>query len=439
MRHYPTCENVGGIAGAMLVLLSFMGMAAAQEASRNDVLAWKAGRFYLEGQPFAEISFNKFDLFWAVNDARLAAAKEGTRAGLDKALAAQEEALCEIREIGCRTIRIFGSPWGTVSGVYDDPAQRAEMFAAMDAVLAMCERQGVKVIYSLGAAGFHDQQPRKKKVGEVSRDDATRPEGLYELVADAHSRSRTRLCAYIDEVIARYRHSRAIAMWEITNELTNQADIGKREWGQSPTLAQVAAFSDQVAARIKAGDPMRLVSNGGSHLRESAWNLFQRKGWRKDSMEEHGNAFGLVFAKSAVDVIDIHYYAVRTGGYEIVGTAGRTLPLTPSRYMEFARGLGKALIFGEFAALPSKFDGDKSPEAGWFSGYDDPGAKAWVQKAVDSVVEAGIPLSYYWAYGSDRPMDQNPNPTYLDKKRTPALIQIIVEANHRLKAKLGTM
>ena len=32
--------------------------------TENDVLTVKDGLFYLEGKPFVEISFNKFDLFW---------------------------------------------------------------------------------------------------------------------------------------------------------------------------------------------------------------------------------------------------------------------------------------------------------------------------------------------------------------------------------------
>ncbi|MCC6356473.1 MAG: hypothetical protein IT577_21510 [Verrucomicrobiae bacterium] len=410
----------------------------ASELGRADVLSWAGGQFHLGGEPLVEISFNKFDLFWAVRDARAAAAREGKPELAERALAAQDKALGEIREIGCRTIRIFGSPWGTFSEAYDDPGRRAEMFSAMDSVLGLCERHGIGVIYSLGAAGLHDPAPRGQGRAGPKPAGGTRAEGLYELISDPGSRGRARLNSYLDEVVSRYRGRKAIAMWEITNELTNQADIGEREWGASPTLAQVAAFFDEVARRIKAKDPLRLVSNGGSHLRECAWNLYQRKGWRKDTLEEQGRAFDLLFGRSGVDVVDIHYYAVKTGGYEIAGSGGVPMLVDPVRYMELARGVGKPLIFGEFAALPSGFDGGSRPEPGWFAGYDDPGAKAWVQKAVDAIVEAGVPLSYYWPYGSDRPMDQKANPVYLDKTRTPALIAIIADGNRRLKAKLKT-
>ncbi len=36
--------------------------------TRDDVLSIKDGRFFLDGKPFAEISFNKFDLLWQLYD-----------------------------------------------------------------------------------------------------------------------------------------------------------------------------------------------------------------------------------------------------------------------------------------------------------------------------------------------------------------------------------
>ena len=44
--------------------------AARQKAvlTQKDVLSIRDRRFYLESKPFAEISFNKFDLFWQLYD-----------------------------------------------------------------------------------------------------------------------------------------------------------------------------------------------------------------------------------------------------------------------------------------------------------------------------------------------------------------------------------
>jgi hypothetical protein len=115
--------------------------------------------------------------------------------------------------------------------------------------------------------------------------------------------------------------------------------------------------------------------------------------------------------------------------------------MTPARYVEVMRGLGKGLIFGEYAPLPAGWSDNGKPkeaEADWFKGYDDPNAKKWVQRAVDDVVKAGVPLVYFWCYRSDRPLDQKENPITFSLARTPELMQIIAEGNQRLKAKLGT-
>jgi hypothetical protein len=48
----------------LAVLLPASALPLRAELTRDDVLSIQDGRFFLEGQPFAEISFSKFDLFW---------------------------------------------------------------------------------------------------------------------------------------------------------------------------------------------------------------------------------------------------------------------------------------------------------------------------------------------------------------------------------------
>jgi hypothetical protein len=266
-------------------------------------------------------------------------------------------------------------------------------------------------------------------------------EGLFDLVGNPNSKSRRRLYAYLDEIVSRYKGRKAVAMWDITNELTNAANIGPWNGEPMPTLEQVAAFYADVARRIQQNDPLRLVSNGGSHLREHAWNLHLGHGWKqRDTFEQQRQAFALLFGDSPVDVIDIHFYRVREGGYEIVGPDGKPLLLTLARYREVAAALGKGLYIGEYGAVPSGWsDGGKPPPADpqWFEGYHDRLAEHWVQKAVDDVVEAGVPLVHFWAYHSNRAMDQKTNPITFDQEKTPNLLRIILEGNRRLKEKLA--
>src|SRR5579872_5922370 len=88
------------------------------EVTPNDVLSIKNGRFFLDGEPFAEISFNKFDLVWQLYD-QLAAGKD-LSAG-NRLVQAQDKALRNLHELGFKTIRIFALPWGP-----EGPASYAE-------------------------------------------------------------------------------------------------------------------------------------------------------------------------------------------------------------------------------------------------------------------------------------------------------------------------
>jgi hypothetical protein len=205
----------------------------------------------------------------------------------------------------------------------------------------------------------------------------------------------------------------------------------------------VAGFFQDVTRRIKANDPLRLVSSGGSHMRESQWHLYQRRGWAKDTLEEQFQCFELLYAGTGVDVIDVHSYMNNRRGYVISDGAGGEALLGNKEWMGIAGRLGKPLMIGELG-LHAAPQGDtkvwqESPD--YFGSYADAAAALpWVEKALDSVIEAGIPLAYWWCYQSDRPMDQHdPQRFDLTRERNPALLDCIVKANQRLKAKLGVV
>lgn len=404
--------------------------------SKDDVLTWRDGRFYLGGKPYAEISFNKFDLFWQLWD-EVRAGNELNES--NPKYAAQESALREFRDLGLQTIRIFALPWARVGfdEVFEDAESRELIFhKAMDAVLDLCDKYGIKVIYCLGCGDFADRYliDGKWVLGD---------EHKRELVADPHSKSRARLYTYLDDVIGRYRDRKTIAMWEITNELTLDADILPEnrtyEGQRMPTLKDVAGFFDDVTKKIKSIDGLRMVNSGGSNLRESAWNLYNNKGWTTDSLQEHQKAFDLLYANNAIDVIDIHYYQVWNNGYLLKSEKGGKVVLNIKGYMDIAKKIGKPLIVGEYAALPAL----KSETNVWkaatdyFESYDDSSALKWVKKALDDVVEADAPLVYWWSYQSDREQDAGVKNRYdIDINRNPELLKLFVDANRRLKERL---
>lgn len=208
-----------------------------------------------------------------------------------------------------------------------------------------------------------------------------------------------------------------------------------------PTLKHVADFFDDVARRIKVIDPLRLVSSGGSDMRPSQWNLYQRCSWDKDTFEEQFNCFDLLYARTAVDVIDVHSYMNNKPGSIISdGEGGKTF-LDNRGWMKIAKRIGKPLMIGEVglhaAARSEKEIWKETPD--YFESYADvAAAKPWVEKSLNSVIDAGVQLSYWWCYHSDRPVDQN-NPQRFDLtcERNPELLKCFVEANQRLRATLG--
>jgi len=266
----------------------------------------------------------------------------------------------------------------------------------------------------------------------------------HELVSNPESRSRKLLYRYIDETVARYKHRKAVLMWELSNEITLDADIGDGsrvyEGQRMPTLKDVAGFFDDTARRIKSSDPLRLVNSGGSNMRESQWHLYLGQGWKKDTFEEQFKCFELLYAKSAIDVIDIHSYPNNKPGYAILGGDGREMWLDNKGYMTFARRLGKPLMIGELGlhARPGtdKKLWDETPN--YFESYDDTAAaRPWVAKTLNDVIDAEVPLTYWWCYQSDRSGDQNNRQRFdIDRDRNPELIALFAEANKRLKAKV---
>lgn len=402
--------------------------------TKQDVLSISNGQFMLDGKPFGEISFNKFDLFWSLFDE---AQKGNELTDYNPVVMRQQKALSDLSKAGFKTIRMFGmlhqSKYKLFNSIYNDDVKCEKIyFQALDKAIELLERNRLRAVFSLGCSFF---------VNDWKGDN------LRELVADPKSSSRKSLYDYIDEVVPRYKNSKAILMWEITNELTLFWDIqpgtlmaqGKR----MPTMEQGVQFYKDVVERIKKNDPLRLVNNGGSMLRESAYNLNVNKKWTKDTYAQHLEIYHKLYDNAGLDVMDIHYYTNSNPGYILKNEkTDDDFILDLKVYVGIANDLKKPFYIGEFGALP-KPEKDKlywGDGRKWFLtfGNDEPDAVKFVQRAADMAVESGAQFIHWWAYQSDRPMDQtDPLRMDLDIERTPELFNIVVEANKRLKAKYG--
>jgi hypothetical protein len=271
-------------------------------------------------------------------------------------------------------------------------------------------------------------------------------EQARELISNPQSRGRQLLYRYIDETVERYKQRKAVLMWEISNELTLDVDIGDTyrvyNGQRMPTLNSLVGFFDDVAKRIKSKDSLRLVNSGGSNMRESQWHLYLGQGWKRDSYEEQFKCFEMLYKNTAVDVIDIHSYPNNKPGYAITGQDGKEMWLDNKGYMAFANRLGKPLMIGELGlqavAKTDRKIWDETPD--YFDSYEDvAAAKPWFVKTLNAVIEANVPLSYWWCYQSDRANEQTDRQRFdIDIKRNPELMACIMDANKRLKAKLVT-
>jgi hypothetical protein len=420
----------------ILVLLSFFYFNAAlfSQITKKDVLSINKDHFMLNGKPFAEISFNKFDLFWSLWDE---AVKGNELNDSNPVVMRQEKALSDLSKAGFKTIRFFGlvheSRYKQFYAIYTDPQKRKSIYyQALDKAIELLERNHIKAVFSLGCATF---------VNEWDGDN------LRELVANPQSSSRKTLYGYIDDIVTRYKNCPAILMWEVTNELTLIWDIqpgtlmsrGKR----MPTMDDGIRFYKDISTRIRQNDPLRLVSGGGSILRESAYHLNVDKTWGKDSYSQQLEMYLKMYDNAGLDVMDIHYYTTSLSGYLLRDEkTGGEYVLDLNGYAGIAKYLKKPLYVGEFGALPKpvtnkEFWGDNRR---WFTtfGKDEPDAIKFVQRAADIAINSGATLIHWWCYQSDRQQDQKDSLRMdLDITRTPELFKIVVDANKRLKEKFN--
>lgn len=419
----------------------------ARPLTQEDVLSVRNGIYYLDGAPYAEIGWNKFDIGWLLFDE----VQSGRALTNDNLMVIkQRQSLKELADAGVKTIRIFGCVHGNSFAswreAFLDPQRRySQCYAVTDLVMDLCEEYDLRVVYSLFCDNFIYEDGQIK---ETPRD----------LIANNNSLSREFLYSYIDEFVERYKNRRCVLAWEVGNELTLRADInpGTRinaAGEHMPTLAQLAQFYKEVGTRIQAIDSLRMVTSGGSILREMAYQLSQipfsdsPKPWpQRDTYDEHKRAYESLYVGSVFDNIDIHFYMKKGRNYEIKSNEGAPLVMNEKSYNQMCEELEMPMQMGEYGALPKvkyKPDGSLNVDywttgEDWFEtfGNDEMDAQIYVQQACDRAVDSGCRLIFWWCYDSHRPQDQNdPQRMDLDVNRTPLLFQKVIDANRRLQQK----
>jgi hypothetical protein len=409
-------------------VLALALLAASAFPAERGFLEKKGTMLYLEGKPFFEISFNKFDLLWELLGAEFP--KKGRTGYGEDPAAAAETAMRELGGFGFKTVRAFCA----LPEAYFDPGKRERYLAAVDRLLEWCDRYDLRMVFSLSAHDYYFA----RATGETHRD----------MIGRRQSKSRKLYEEFVRDMVLRYRDRPAVAMWEMGNEVLLHADIGgKSRMFQGmvmPSLDEVAAFHKDMTAFIKRLDRRHLVTTGDSH-RFCQWHLRQyhrgkeKNGWAPDSARELERAIGK--AQKGVDVYCTHFYDPgMRGENQIRARDGGLQPLGPPELLRFAVRAGKPFYLGEYGVLPlgpeAKDAKKRAANPEWFTSFaDDPErARREVNAALEAVVAARVNLTHWWCYSSDRDLDRrNPQRMDISWRSTPDLVRLVIEANRRLQ------
>lgn len=182
-------------------------------------------------------------------------------------------------------------------------AWRSNGSASLGPIIKAAEKHGVLLILSLSEGAGWDS-PR-----------VTRTASWF---AQGYKRD---LLPWVDEVVTKYRGSKAVGMWEIMNEPGNKGGT------RGPVSTRIMRlFLHGVAARIKARDPYHLVETGTMDAKQHGT----------------GDWVGLNSSKY-IDVTSLHDYADEYEGNAVVSW----------NYRDIARQIakvGKPVIIGEMGA-----------------------------------------------------------------------------------------
>ena len=401
---------------ALLFISILCFMWAEETKVPEQFLQRKGATLFLEGKPFYELSFNKFDLIWQM----IAEVNKQNTFGPEPGVAA-ERSLKTLSSYGFKTIRIFSVSHH--SAHYVDPQKRENLFIAIDKALELCDRYGLRVVFCLGSA-----------------DDAfwsSQKETLVDLMTMPESKSRQISESWIREVVTRYRDRKTIAAWEVENELLLHADIGgkKKIWrGKTvPFLEEVAAYHQAMTALIRRIDPHHLINSGDTY-RECTWHNWQaniedsgEKMWVQDTPEQLEEAVSLT--QKGFDFYSIHYYPQDEKGLNL------------KDWKKAATKLAQPLYVGEIGLLAKAKNNEnekfwkENPD--WFEsmiGPDMMKAHELFRKLMAEVIEAKVDLTHFWTFQSNRNSDQtDPQSFSIDPQKNPELFQLIVDTNRQLQ------
>lgn len=383
---------------------------------KSNMLTSINGMLYMNGEPYYEISFNKYDLFTQI----MADYVENPDYPQEsQRYEAAEAALAQLSRDGFKTIRVFCSS-DALPGIMYNNDEMNTYLNAMDVMFQLCDKYNIKVVVCLNLiSDIFTPKQYISQVGWISMD-----ETIIELVNDENSISRQNMYKYLDKIINRYKDRDTILMWEIHNEANLEADIGSEVNEVRYSLLQLNKFYEDACAKIRQYDKSRVITSGDSMLRSAQWHLLQGvlKGfsqcdWNTDNFEERLKALWLV--NEHIDVISTHTYSVGISGLS-----------NDSVYIDQDNSLtqfGFNLLMKEAHVL------SKPLYNGASVGTLDTSLVNYTEvnlNYLEEIVENGVQLTHWWTFRSDRTGYDDPASWRCDSG---AVYEGIIDANRRLK------
>ena len=392
------------------------------ERQNDGILRNIHGRFYMNGQPYYEISFNKFDIAAQILINYFPDNFRDFNIGEDQRANA-ERALKELHDNGFTSIRFF-----SYIDSYDmihDPTESEKYWKGLDELFDLCDKYGIKVVPSLCCGtGYMTACEYVEGLGYVSMG-----EDRIDLITNPESKSRAFQKAYIETYINRYKDRDTILMWEINNEMNLEMDVGPSIGNVTYSAYQLSEFYAWCTDVINTCDPDRLVTSGDSVQRNSNYHLLagtmagrDTNDWAVDSYDQRLYMNYLINGLGGMDATSVHAYGESTEDLHIAtgrlkSTANR---MSLSIMVDEARALGQPLYVGEAGTGTAHGNTDYTS----------------IQKTLDGYVALGLQLVHWWSYDTCRqPSFGDDNDWNMNMTDFPESVAMIKAANEALKAK----
>ncbi len=403
MKYVSRLGKISCRIGLSLCLAGIVWGGLGARADEPAVISLGEGGVILrDGQPYRGVGINYFNAFSRMlDDPEDTSSLEGI-----KTLARYKVPFARVQFAG-----YYPKDWK----IYQEDKEL--WFELMDKLVRTAEEAGVGLIPSV----FFAYTYVPDLIGE--------PRSAW---GDTSSKTHAFMRQYVEEVVTRYRDSKAIWAWEFSNEFNLDVDLPNAAQHRPPILPHWGTPTERSEAddltydmmmtafrafgeEVRKHDPVRLITHGASLPRPAAEHLRTEGRWVHDTPEQFRQNL-IATSPDPLDLVSIHMYPF---DHERFGRKDVPYAELLRHCMEACAEAGKALFLGEFG---SSDDMEGGPEK----------AKAEFYDQLAAIEETGVPLSALWVFDLENQTGTcNIRP---DNSRSYQL-EALTEVNARLQAK----